>query len=62
MKGFVSGDGKPVGLKNYRKIRKGSIIAVDNGEKILADEDFYPVFLGEKGYRNAYCMKAVKLR
>ncbi len=62
VKGFVSGDGKPVGLKNYRKIRKGSVIAVDNGEKILADEDFYPVFFGEKGYRNAYCMKAVKLR
>ena len=62
VKGFVSGNGKPIGLRNYKKIREGSVIAVDNGQKTLADEDFYPVFFGEKGYRNAYCMKAVKLR
>lgn len=61
VKGFVIGDGTPAGLKNYRKMRKGSVIAVDNGREILADEDFYPVFFGEKGYRSAYCMKAVKL-
>lgn len=47
--------------RNFELIRKGNPIAhFDKGALIKAEEDFYPVFLGEKAYTTV-CLKAKKI-
>ncbi len=62
VKRFVNGSGTAVGLKNYRLVKKGAVIAVNGRRKQVSRDDFYPIFFGEKGYKKVYCMKAVKFR
>jgi len=49
-------------LRNFSLINRGEIIGYSNGKKIVADEDFYPIFYGEKAYKNLLCLKARKQR
>lgn len=57
---FLNGKGKPHGMENYVRAVKGGLIALDGKRKIFAKESFYPIFLGERGYKNTLCMKAKK--
>ncbi len=58
----LSSAGRPARIKNYGLVKRGTVIAVDGRRKIISKDDFYPLFLGEKGYRGTLCMQAVKLK
>lgn len=49
-------------IRNFEKVRKGSVIASDaDGRTILAKEDFYPVLFDEKAYESIYGFTARKV-
>ncbi len=44
-------------LENFKKVEKGSLIAKGK-KKYFAEEDFVPIFVGEKSYKNTICLAA----
>jgi len=46
------------GLNNFKLIKKGEIIKFDkNKNPVVADEDFYPILIGEKNYKDIFGFK-----
>ncbi|MDE1860492.1 MAG: succinylglutamate desuccinylase/aspartoacylase family protein [Candidatus Micrarchaeota archaeon] len=60
VKGVLGNTGKASGIENYRLVKEGDPVAVNNGELIRSRKRFYPIFIGEKGYKNVVCMMAFK--
>ncbi|MFB6180746.1 MAG: succinylglutamate desuccinylase/aspartoacylase family protein [Candidatus Nanohalobium sp.] len=56
----VEGDWKFTG-ENFRKIRAGEVFAEKDGEKLVAEEEFYPVLMSTNGYRDKLGFKAEKI-
>jgi len=48
-------------LRNFRLKKKGSVIGHSNGKPVVSTEDFYPIFFGEKAYKNILCIKTKKV-
>jgi len=52
------GDVLKSGLNNFKLIKKGEIIKYDKDKNpIVSNEDFYPILLGEKNYKNIFGFK-----
>lgn len=57
IKGVIS---KPEGfilnnkIKNFKKIKKGSILAKNKGEVLKSSYDFYPILFGQKSYKDIF--------
>jgi predicted deacylase len=47
--------------ENFKKVRAGESFAKNDGEKLVAKEDFYPVLMSTNGYRGQLGFKAEKI-
>lgn len=47
--------------QNFKLVKKGETYAEKNGEKLTAEEDFYPVLMSTNGYEGKLGYKAKKL-
>lgn len=47
--------------ENFEKVEKGEVYAVKDGEKLEAEEDFYPVLMSTNGYDGQLGYKAEKI-
>lgn len=59
--GTVEGEGYTFLAENFREVRKGEVYAEKDGEKLEAEENFYPVLMSTDGYRDKIGLKARKL-
>ncbi len=54
--------------KNFEKVEKGEMYAERDGEKLVADEDFYPALMstdgynGKLGYKTVYMAKSSEIK
>jgi succinylglutamate desuccinylase len=58
---FVKGPADKVSMRNFVLVNKGKPFMVKYGKPIRAKYDFYPIFIGEGGYKNKVCMIARKI-
>lgn len=58
--GTVDGDWEFT-AENFKKVRAGESFAENDGEKLVAKEDFYPVLMSTNGYRGQLGFKAEKI-
>jgi hypothetical protein len=47
--------------ENFELVEKGEVYAVKEGEKLEAEEDFYPVLMSTNGYNGQLGYKAEKI-
>ena len=48
-------------VRNFQLVKAGSVIGYYHPERLVAGDDFYPIFYGEKTYATTVCYKTVKL-
>lgn len=48
-------------IKNFSLINKGQSIAKSESAEIKAGEDFYPIFVNERAYKDKICLKVRKV-
>jgi hypothetical protein len=39
-------------FENFKLVKRGNLLGLVKGKRILAKEDFYPVLFGEKAYKD----------
>ena len=47
---------------NFQKVEEGEVYALDDGEEVRAEEDFYPVLMSTNGYSSILGHKAKKVK
>lgn len=57
----VEGAGYTFLAENFREVEKGEVFAEKEGEKLVAEESFYPVLMSTNGYVDKVGLKARKL-
>lgn len=48
-------------IKSFLLVSRGEVVVKAEKGEIIAEEDFYPVFVGEKAYKDKICLKAKKI-
>jgi succinylglutamate desuccinylase len=59
--GFVDGPAEAVRLHNFVLVNKGRQFMMRRGKPVCARYSFYPIFVGEGGYKNKVCIAARKV-
>jgi succinylglutamate desuccinylase len=49
-------------IKNYKLIHKGEVYAKKGKQKLIANQDFYPIIFGEKNYKDIFGFRGKKLK
>jgi len=49
-------------IRNFKLVKKGSVVLKKGGELIRADKDFYPMLFGKDAYENIFGFSAEKIR
>lgn len=48
-------------IQNYKLVRKGETFAARGADRLVAEEDFYPIIFGNKNYKNHFGFKGKKV-
>lgn len=50
------------GIKNYKLVKKGTVVATIGKEKMIAQQNFYPILFGQSNYEDIFGFLGKKIK
>ena len=48
-------------IKNFKYVKKGTVLGIENGKNVVVAEGFYPILLKTNGYKDVLCRNGKKV-